>query len=276
MKKLFVIIAALLVSLPAFAAEKENAFDRVMRTNTFRCGYGVWAPNIISDPNTNTISGIMYDYMEAIGKAASLKIEWREVAFTDFALELNAGRIDGMCAGIWPTASRAREMLFAAPVNYVTINAYIRASDKRFDNALEKLNSPDITLATMDVEMSSVIASADFPKAKTLSIPVTASQPQMLINVADGKADATFTDYATAAGYMKNNPGKLKLLPGGMTVRSFGNTVALSKNEPGLKAFLDTATAELLQSGVIEKILKKYEEHPGTLLRVAKPYEKAK
>ncbi len=261
------------LTVPAFATEKESAYDRVMKTNTFRCGYGVWAPNIISDPNTNTISGIFYDYMEELGKAANLKIEWREVAFTDFALELNAGRIDGMCAGIFPTAARAREMLFTAPINYVAISAYVRKNDSRFDNAMEKLNSPDITLATMDVEMSSVIAAADFPKAKALSIPVTASQPQMLINVADGKADATFTDLATAAGFMANNPGKLKLLPGGSMVRSFGNTVALSKNEPGLKAFLDTATAELLQNGTIEKILKKYENHPSTLLRVAKPYE---
>lgn len=273
MKTLFLFVCLCVFSFPAFAAEKESAFDRVMRTGTIRCGYGVWAPNVIQDVNTGKISGIFFDYMEALAKASSLEVSWTEVSWTDFALALNNGRIDAMCAGIWPTAAKAREMIFTTPINYVAIQAYVRADDARFDNAVDKINSPDVTIATMDVEMSSIIAQADFPKAKTISIPSTGSQPQMLLNVADGKADVTFSDIATGRDFMANNPGKLKVLPGGESLRAFGNTVALGKGEFALKALLDSGTEELLQSGVVEKILRKYEKYPGSLLRVSKPYE---
>jgi polar amino acid transport system substrate-binding protein len=275
--KLLCSLALLLLCTPAFAAEKQgSAYDRVMSSGVLKCGYGVWAPNIIKDVNTGALSGIFYDYGEALGAATSLKVEWHEVPWTDFVLELNNGRIDAMCAGIWPTGARARELIFTAPVNYVSIGAYVRADDTRFDNALAKLNNAGVTIATMDVEMSSIIAAADFPLAKTLAIPATGSQPQMLLNVAENKADVTFSDMATAQGFMKTNPGKLRALPGGETLRAFGNTIALGKGEFALKALLDTATLELLQSGAIEKILLKYEEYPGSLLRVAKPYEAAK
>lgn len=230
-------------------------------------------PNIAKDVNTGEISGIFFDYMEALATAANLKISWSEVSWADFSIELNSGRIDAMCAGIWPTAAKAREMIFTTPINYVAIQAYVRASDSRFDNAVDKINSQSVTVATMDAEMSSIIAQADFPKAKTISIPSTGSQPQMLLNVADGKADVTFSDIATGQDFMANNPGKLKILPGGESLRAFGNTVALGKGEFALRAFLDSGTEELLQSGVVEKILRKYEKYPGSLLRVSMPYE---
>lgn len=273
MKPLLLFAALSTLSLPALAAESETAYDRVMRTGTLTCGYGVWAPNIIADVNNGAISGIFYDYAEALAKAAALKVEWKEVAWGDFVLELKNGRIDAMCAGIWPTMARGREMIFVAPVNYVVINAYVRVDDTRFSGDLNKINDPAVTIATMDVEMSSIIAAADFPAAQTLSIPATGSQPQMLLNVATGKADVTFSDAATASEFMKANPGKLKPLPGGEAIRAFGNTIALGRKETELKSLLDIGTAELQQSGVIEKILKKYEATPGTIFRVSKPYE---
>lgn len=275
MRNLIITAVLLCLALPAFAADsaKESAFDRVMRTNTLHCGYGVWAPNIIQDPNSGKLSGIFYDYLNALAAAANIKVEWKEVSWSDFAVELNSQRIDAMCAGIWPTAAKAREMVFTTPVNYVAINAYVRANDNRFDGASDKLNASSFTIATMDAEISSIVAHADFPNAKTLEIPSSGSQPQMLLNVATGKADVTFSDVATGAEFMARNPGRIKILPGGAFIRTFGNTIALGKNETALRDFLNTGTEELLQSGTIAKILAKYEKYPGSLLPVSKPYE---
>lgn len=274
----FLLSFLFLLSAPAFSSEEkyESAYDRVMKTGTIRCGYGVWAPNIIADVNTGSISGIFFDYMNALATATALKVEWKEVSWSDFATEMNSHRIDAMCAGIWPTGAKAREMIFTTPINYVSINAYVRADDKRFDNKVEKINAPEVTIATMDAEMSSIIAKADFPNAKTLSIPSTGSQPQMLLNVATGKADVTFSDVATGQEYMSNNPEKLKVLPGGEAIRSFANTIALGTGEERLKSLLDAGTEELLQSGAIEKILTKHEKYPDSLLRVARPFDTSK
>lgn len=272
MKKLFLSVLILMMSGPAFAAETESAYERVIRTGTIHCGYGVWAPNIIEDVNSGKLSGIFYDYMNAVGKATNLKVEWREVAWTDFVLELKSGRIDAMCAGIWPTGARAREMDFTTPINYVGINAYARADDKRFDNALQKINAAAITIPIMDMEMSSIIAAADYPAAKTFSIS-SAGSPQMLLNVATGKADVTFSDTSTATDFIASNPGKIRMIAGGESVRVFGNTVAIGKGQAELKSLIDITTQELMQSGVIEKILLTYETRSGNFIRVAKPYE---
>ncbi|TAH37780.1 MAG: amino acid ABC transporter substrate-binding protein [Alphaproteobacteria bacterium] len=258
--------------LPEHVA-KESAFDRVMRSQALHCGYGVWAPIMIKDANTGAMSGIFYDYMDAMGKSLNLKIQWTEVSWSDFAADLASGKIDAMCAGIWPTGTKSRAMDFTAPIYYVAIHTFARADDTRFDHALDKINSKDITIASMDGEISNIIASADFKDAKLLSLPSNASQPQILLNVATGKADVTFQDAATGQDFMNANPGKVKMVPGGEFIRTFGNTIAVAKGQDELKDMLNTASAELLQSGVVDGIIKKYEKYPGSFYRVAKPYQ---
>jgi hypothetical protein len=43
------------LSFPAFAVEKESAFDRVMKSGVIRCGYWVRSPMITKDLNTGEI-----------------------------------------------------------------------------------------------------------------------------------------------------------------------------------------------------------------------------
>src|ERR1700722_20209029 len=57
---------------------KESAYDRVMRTQTIRCGYVLRTPLLVKDPNTAQLSGLFYEYVENLGKALHLKIEWSE------------------------------------------------------------------------------------------------------------------------------------------------------------------------------------------------------
>jgi ABC-type amino acid transport substrate-binding protein len=279
----FILIAAFLAGLlGAYAAGSgqnagkpiEVAFDRVMRTQTLRCGYGVWPPLLMKDTNTGKMSGIFYDYMEALGQALHIKIDWTgEVGLGDFPTALMSGRIDGMCYSIWPSASRARQIDFTSPIFYIALYAYVRADDHRFDNNLAAINSPNVTIVAMDGEMGSLIAAADFPKAKTLQLPQLSNAAELFTNVASGKADVSFADAVTAMNYQAANPGKIRQVQTPRPVRVFGNTIALAQGENRLRRMLDTATNELLSSGQIEKILVKYEPHPGSYLRVAPPYE---
>src|SRR5258708_38771393 len=99
-----------------------------------------------------------------------------------------------MCFGAWPKATLAHEVLFSIPTYYLPIYAYARANDSRFDHTLNKMNAADITLSAMDSEISSEIARNQFPKAKLLSMPQLTPPGMLLLNVATGKADLTFTD----------------------------------------------------------------------------------
>ncbi|MDD5586058.1 MAG: transporter substrate-binding domain-containing protein [Alphaproteobacteria bacterium] len=256
------------------ASVKESAFDRVMRTQTLRCGYGVWAPAIIKDANSGKLSGITYDYVEALGEALHLKVVWaEEVGWGDFPAALKSGRIDAFCIGVWPNAARARQADFVTPITYQPSYAFVRADDKRFDNNLEALNNPSVTAAVQDGDSSAAIAAADFPKAKTLQIAQLAHWSELFINIAAGKADVTFTDPASFAEYDAGNPGKIRRVIAKAPLRVFGNSIALAQGEDKLRRMLDTATQELLSSRKAEKIVARYEQYPGTFLRPVAPYQ---
>lgn len=251
----------------------ESAYARVMRTGTLRCGYADWAPLIIKDPNSGAISGIAHDYLEALGSALNLKIDWsEEIGWGDFPAALESGRIDAFCAGAWPNSSRARQIDFTQPILYQPIYAYGRADDMRFDNNLDAINNTDTIIATIDGEMSSLIAAKDFPQAKTLQLTQLSSVSESFLNVINKKADVEFTDPASFAEYAAKNPDKLRRIPSKIPLRVFGVPLAIARGQDEFRDMINTSTTELLASGTIEKIIKKYEQYPGTLLRVAPPY----
>lgn len=246
----------------------ERAYDRVMRTGTLRCGYGIWAPGLIKDPVTGQLSGIFYDYLNAIGAHTGIKIEWtEEIPWGDFSAALNSGRIDAMCFGAWPKAIIAKDVLFTKSTYYLPISAYVRAGDTRFDGKLDSIDNAGVKISTMDAELSSQLAAAQFPKAATLSIPQSSDASVLLLNVTTGKADITFTDAYTAAKFMQQNPGQLREVGGIAPLRLFGHTIPVGRGEHSLVAVLNTATDEIISSGELERIVKKYTATlPGVLL----------
>lgn len=251
---------------------RETAYERVMRAQTFRCGYGDWPPFVSKDPNSGQMSGIFYDYMEALGHALHLKIEWPlEVNAGDFAEAIKDGRVDGICVGVWPNATRAREIDFTHPIYYTGLYTYTRAEDARFDKDASAINDPSVTIVAQDGEMAALIANSDFPKAKILPLPQLASISEFFVNIAMRKADVTFANPSIFALYEAQNPGKIKRASE-KPVRVFGNTIAVARGENDLRRMIDTATEELLSSGQIETILARYEKAPGMFLRVAPPY----
>ncbi len=253
--------------------QKITTYDRVIKSRLIRCGYDIWPPIISKDINTDRLSGIFYDYMEAIGKNLDFKIEWiNGITYANYFSELDYNRIDAMCAGIWPIGTTITAVDFTDPLYYIAINAYTRAGDTRFDNDLSILNDSRYTIADIDGLVPARIAAQDFPKAQTLSLPATSPASDMLLSVADGKADITFTDAITAGDFSKNNLNKLRLVPRKMPIRVFGNTIAVGKNNEPFLRMLNNATQELRDSGAIDRILDQYEPYQNSFQRIIKPY----
>lgn len=253
--------------------QKESAFDRVMRTGTIRCGYAPAPPLLMKDPNSGALSGIGHDVIEASAKALSLKVEWaEEVGWATFPVALKTHRIDSFCVGAWPSSPRAREVDHTTPISYQPYYAYVRTGDTRFDNNIQALNNPAVTLSIMDGDTSQIISRTDFPQAKFVSIVESANPDEMLHNVTAGKADVAFIDPLFYANYEQNNPGKIRRVESA-PLRVFGNVFFIAQGEDKLRQMLDTAINEQLSSGAVDKIIAKYEKVPGSILRVAPPYK---
>lgn len=275
MKKLILLaLLSFFVTTPVRAAEHESTFDRVMRTGTIRCAYGNYDPSNIKDPNTGKMSGIFYDLTEEVGRRLGLKIEWvEEAGYGVIAEGFRTGRYDAFCGTVWPTADRVKSGTFSIPLYYSQVGVFVRANDHRFDNNYMLLNDPHYTLAVKDGDISFSIAKARFPLAKQDSVMQMSLTEQQLMEVATGKADATFNEPALIYRYNEHNPDKkLRNIAAAKPLKYFPNTYMLPPNEYQLKQMFDVTLGELLSEGIVDDILKKY-ERPGIVnLRVALPF----
>ncbi len=266
----------ILVSFPALAAnEKESAFDRVMRTGQLRCGYGTGAPLIVVDPNTKEISGIAYDLVEEMGKALNIEIVWaEEVSWGSLSAALRSGRVDAICSTVWASPSRGKSMAFTRPVFYSTVEAFARIDDKRFDNSLDRMNQPDVRIAVAEGDVTEEIANLDFPKATQAVHPQLAGDEYIFMSLIENKADILFLNTAHMIDFMKKRPGTIRKIPLPRPLRVWKNTFAVEIHEQELKDMLDTTVDQLLNTGMVDRLIKKYEpEFPGVFLPVARPYE---
>lgn len=283
-----IIIAVVLSALTAYLIvpnastssatdKKESVYDRVMRTKTLKCGYALWSPALMKDPQTGEMSGVFYEVMEKLSQSTGIKIKWEaEIEWGQVVEALKTRKIDAICASMWPSPEKGLHILFSKPAYYSIAEAYIRKGDKRFDNNrnLSFLNNPDVNIAVIDNDVSYEIAKASFPKANTFSVPsMLSADTQLLLNVATKKADVTFTSEAVAIDFRKHNPGKIERFNPNSPVRVYENTIGLDIHEHELLSLLNTSLTILINSGEIDQILDKYEkDYPNSFRSNAKPF----
>ncbi len=276
---LFALFLLALSPLSSFAeqlSDEETVYERVMRTQTIRCGYVVLPPHIIKNPNTGELSGLVYEIMERSAKLLGLKIDWaEEVGFGTMNEGLKVRRYDAICFGYWrnPFEAKLGFVNFSTPLYYMPVGAFVRADDTRFDESLEAFNNPSIRISTSDGQISTTIAAEEFPQAQVISLPNLTDVSQNLMEVASGKADVAFLAYRDGFAFEEKNPGKIKNAAYHSPVRVFASTIALlQEGDPRMEVMLNTAFLQLLNGGSIDRLLQKYEEYPGAVLPVAKPY----
>lgn len=257
----------------------ESLYDRVINAGKIRVGYVVYPPGLIKDPNTGELSGIFYETLEAAGENLGIEIDWtEEVGWGSMIEGLQANRYDIIGSPVWANTSRAKIADFSTPLFYSGIGIYVRSDENRFgDNLAEgaglaALNNPDIKISTIDGEMSSIIASSQFPEAETVSLTQLSDVSQLFLEVTQRKADVTFAEPFFAHEFLQNNPGTIKNIAQARPIRVFPNTMMFKRGEMEFKSMLNRALEEVINSGLVDEQLDKYEPFPGAFYRVAYPY----
>lgn len=285
MKVLKVILSVMIISLimvscssdgnkTDFNNQSKNTYRKILEAKKIRVGYISYPPSFIKDPNTGNFSGIFHEVLQEIGKKLQLKIEYtEEVGWGSMIEAINSGRVDLVCTGVWPTTERGKHVDFTKPLYYSTVRAYVRLDDNRFDSNLSKINNANISISSIDGEMTSIIAKFDFPKAKEVSLTQMNDISQVLLEVSSGKADITFVEPAIALEYISKNPGKIKEVKDVQPLRVFPNTMIVGKGEVELLSTVNIGIDELANNGFIDKIVAKYEKFPGSFQKIALPYK---
>jgi ABC-type amino acid transport substrate-binding protein len=212
--------------------------------------------------------------LEIVAKKLGIKAEYVEEVGGETLIEgLTAGRYDLFAIPIWTTANRAKSIDFSEPLFFNPLFIYARPDDKRFTGHIERINSKDITIATVDGGTAQLIADTDFPKARQLSLPELSDFAQDLLNISTRKADVTFAEPALVERYLRTNPGSVENADPARPIRLFPNCWAFNRGESEFKAMLDTVLDEVINSGTMDKIISKYEAAPHLYYRVALPYQ---
>ena len=255
-----------LIALPAYA--DETVFDHVMKTKTVDCGYYIWPPYFYKDANTGKLSGINYDVMEAIGKNLGLKLNWKtEVDLGSLAATLETHKVDMLCGSVWPSPARIQSLTLVMPAFYTAAYAYVRADDKRFDGNLDKANDKTVKIAAIDGDYTYDLAKEMLPQATINSLAQAASGSELLLQVITKKSDIVFSDEGLVNDFLKANPGTLRKISKIEPVRYYGETFALKRGEYQLKNMVDVSLNQLINDGVIEKLVDKYnKEKQSTFL----------
>jgi polar amino acid transport system substrate-binding protein len=255
----------------------ETAYQRILRTGTIRCGYFLFEPMARKGAD-GRLSGIDVRLFNKMAENMRLKVNWaEEVNFADSIAGLETGRYDALCTPTWPTAARAREVTFIAPQFYAGLGIWVRQDDHRFDDDWNKINSPDVTISGIDGQIEREIHDQTFPRAKMLELPAMTDYSLSLLNVANGKADVTFVDYIAGFLFNRSHPDHpLRNIAATRPFRVFPFTIAVRSSETQLANWLNTASRELVNSGVVQQVvpeeLKAHGFPADALLLPASPY----
>ncbi len=272
-RQIALLVVGLLSSLlPVSAADTLQ--DRVIKAGKIRAAYVEWYPLLIRDPNTKKLSGVGYEVLELAAKRLGLKFEITEAVTWGTMIEgLKTNRYDIIACPVWANSTRARVADFSRSICYSPICAFTKYGDKRIDASLKGISEGKYKIACVDGEMAEMIAKADYPKAKRLSLPQMAPISDILLSVSTGKADVTFTEPLFAYDFQKHNPKSVQNITPNKPVRVFPNVYMFKSGEPEFKTMLNTSLDEIANSGELEKIISKYEPYPKAYLRCAKPYQ---
>lgn len=255
------------------ASKTETSYERVVRTQTLRCGYAIWE-GVVMKNDKGEVYGPWIDITNDLGRAVGLKIEWvSEVGWGEIGAALKSNKIDAMCAGMWSSAMKAKEMALSAPVAYQGVGIFVRGDDHRFDADASLLNSASTKLAVIDSDNSDFVAQTDYPQAQRVGVGLMGTDADVLMNVATGKADATFVTPGTWRIFDRNSAGTVRPLHPGQYVRMFGLVYATGDGDHRLVQLINAGVSEIIASGLVDRILDKADkDYLDMFLRVIKNY----
>lgn len=251
---------------------QQSAFDRIMRTNTLRCGYAIAPPWTMIDPNTKQLSGVNYDITNAVAEKIGLKVNWVEETGWGVAEQgLKSDRYDMLCGNVCIDPRRAREATFSTPFLHIPLVAVVRTDDHRFDANIKSINSTDVKIGVKNGHVFEFTANEKFPLAQKIYANDISDDTEFFEMLKAKKIDIAFSGQVTVDMYNQKNPGTIRSLD--EPIRFCNGAFMLPLGDTKLKNLIDNAITELNSSGQIESILSRFTKIDSHYIRIpAMPY----
>lgn len=257
MRKL--ILTLLLLLLPLSASAEDKAMERIVKNGEINCG--VYAlGTIFSYDTAGKPKGFTVDLMNEISMRTGLKIKYTEISsFATLGLDMNAGKFDMICAPVLFFPPTSMKFLPSLYLGTDEINIYADASlDTSKIKKMEDLNNPEYIFVGMDGELGGLYAPKMFPKAKLSMLPLGTAPSQMFMDLQTKKAHFMMLTRLAAQAFLKENPGKLKMVLETPLVKP-SVRLFYPVDSAALKANMDALLEELQHEGTLSKLFKKHD-----------------
>lgn len=270
----FFALAMLAVLAVTRAASAAPMLPQVDKTGTIRCGYIEYVPALSKNLETGQFEGFDYDMVQAIASRLGLKVEYTApTGWGNVAADLRAGKYDMLCSGFWVHANMGKYVLFSRPFFYQPVFVVGRKDDTRLgDASAASLNTPDLSMVGLEGDNPIEIAHTDFPQAKVIELPGMTDFSQVLVNVADKKADFTIVDAVTFGNYDEHNPGRLTIVNPEKPLRTYPVAYAFGSEDSQFRDAVNYAIEELILDGTVDRIFDRYDRLPYSYYRAVVPY----
>ena len=226
---------------------------RAQEQGPLRVGVAETAPPVIFEQDDQP-AGIEADLARQLGAALGREVQFVSIYWPNLILELRAGRIDIIMAGMSITDARKRRVAFAQPYLVVGQKALIRAADEQ---KLGTIGAIRVTGRRVGVEKDSTgeqFARSNLPRAKTFALPTLEAAVKALIA---GQIDVVIHDSPSiqwSAG--KHQDQGLLAVPGRFTTESLAWAVDPDNTE--LLAAVNAVLDKWQQSGQLKETLSRW------------------
>jgi ABC-type amino acid transport substrate-binding protein len=102
--------------------------------------------------------------------------------------------------------------LTSLPVFYQPVFFATKISENRFDNDISKINDKNIRVSVLEGDVPETILNELYQDSQRVTLPQSASFPQVFQEVASGKADVTITAKPDMYEFEASNPNVLKII----------------------------------------------------------------
>jgi polar amino acid transport system substrate-binding protein len=193
-------------------------------------------------------TGFDIDIMNALAKAMGKTVQWTDIDFKGLIPGLIAHRFDAAISAIYITDDRAKVVDFTEPYYAGGLVALVKT-----DSPIKALTDLNGKKVSVQVGTKSVNFLRDnYPQVQRVEVE---KNQEMFDLVGIGRADAAVTG-KPAAYQLAKTRGGFRVISQQLTTEQYG--IAVRKDEPELKAALNTALAKIKADGTYAAIVHKW------------------
>lgn len=246
------IIAGGLLAAPAHAA---GELDQIVKRGELRIGYIPSPPGTAKDPATGELTGFYVDIAKSIAAQMNVKPVFVETTWANFVAGLQARQFDMSIGATFATVKRAMVVDFTTPLFYLGSVAVVKTSDGRFKTPKD-MDKPDVRISVVQGTAAEDYVRLTMPNAKLTSLAggnLTAG----FMEVASGRADASFEDLFTATRFVEQQPST-KVIFANKPVFFLPIAWTVRKGDTELQDVLNIAIRNLVLSNQMNTMVGKY------------------